>query len=155
MTTIAIERLALADARELAPLLAAYVQDLRRGAPRHPDEYYAEKLLTDRAAELLGARVDGKLVGFAVFYDLPDTMTGMRIGQLDHIFVIHDQRNQGIARGLIDALKREGLRRDWLSVRWMVPAKTPAPPKLVEELATPAALKSYVIEIERSPVAPG
>lgn len=155
MTTIAIEKLALADARELAPLIAAYVQDMKRGAPRRPDEYYAEMLLTDRAAELLGAWIEGRLVGFAVFYDLPDAMTGMRLGQLDHIFVTHEERNRGIARGLIDALKQEGRRRGWLSLRWTVPAKTPSPPRLVEALAVPAPSKSFLIEIERAPTVQG
>ena len=41
--------LTIDDALEFAPLLAAYVQDMKRGAPRHPDLYYAESLLRDRA----------------------------------------------------------------------------------------------------------
>ena len=59
MTGIAIERLTLADAHELAPLIAAYAQDRKRGAPREADQFYAELLLNDRAAEILGARLTG------------------------------------------------------------------------------------------------
>ena len=38
----------LRDALKLAPLIAAYGQALKRGAPRRPDQYYAEQLLQDR-----------------------------------------------------------------------------------------------------------
>ena len=77
---IDINPLRLKDAHVLAPLLAAYTQSLKRGAPRRPDEYYAETLLQDRAVEVVGASLDGELVGFALFYDLPDPVSGMRHG---------------------------------------------------------------------------
>src|SRR5690606_31960254 len=50
---IDISLLRLKEARDLAPLLAAYAQALKRGAPRRPDEFYAETLLQDRTAEVL------------------------------------------------------------------------------------------------------
>lgn len=78
-----IALLHLRDAHEFAPLLASYAQALKRGAPRRPDDFYAEHLLQDRAAEALGARVDGNLVGFVIFYDLPEPVTGLRAGQVD------------------------------------------------------------------------
>lgn len=60
-----IALLHLRDAHEFAPLLASYAQALKRGAPRRPDDFYAEHLLQDRAAEALGARVDGNLVALS------------------------------------------------------------------------------------------
>ena len=63
MAEIVVSKLDLADAHELAPLVAASVQDRKRGAPRAPDQYYAELLLKDRTAEIIGARLDGRLVG--------------------------------------------------------------------------------------------
>ena len=66
MAEIVVATLALKDAHEVAPLLAASVQDRKRGAPRAPDQYYAELLLKDRTAEIIGARFDGRLVGYAV-----------------------------------------------------------------------------------------
>ena len=47
---IDISQLHLSHAHEFAPLLASYAQALKRGAPRRPDDYYAENLLRDRAA---------------------------------------------------------------------------------------------------------
>jgi hypothetical protein len=39
-----IALLHLRDAHEFAPLLASYAQALKRGAPRRPDDFYAEHL---------------------------------------------------------------------------------------------------------------
>jgi GNAT superfamily N-acetyltransferase len=150
MSEIDIARLTLADAHDLAPLVAASTQDRKRGAPRRPDEYYAELLLSDRTAELLGARQGAKLVGFAVFFDLPDTMTGMRAGQLDELFVDHDARSRGIGRALVEALAREGRQRGWTHLRWMVPKKPASAGRLAESLAEPGDWASYAIRIERS-----
>src|SRR5690606_29730651 len=77
-----ISPLRLNDAPQLAPLLAAYTQSLKRGAPRRPDIYYAETLLQDRVVEVLGARLDGDLVGFTIVYDLPDPLSGLRYALL-------------------------------------------------------------------------
>ena len=103
---IEISLLRLRDAHALAPLIAAYGQALKRGAPRRPDQYYAEQLLQDRVAEFLGARIDGELVGFILFYDLPEPVSGKRAGQADHIYVHHARRGKGIAKALVDVLAR-------------------------------------------------
>jgi GNAT superfamily N-acetyltransferase len=141
--------LSLDDAHDLAPLVAAYTQDRKRGAPRAPDEYYAELLLRDRAAEIIGARIDGKLVGFAVFFDLPDTMTGKRAGQLDDLFVDHDARGKGAGRSLVDALAAEGRKRGWTQLRWVVPEKPPGARRLAEAFGEKAGVAAYVIPIEK------
>ena len=79
---LTIAALTQKDAHQLAPIIAAYAQAMKRGAPRRPDEYYAELLAEDPATEVLGAFVGEELVGFAVFFDLPDTMSGHRFGHL-------------------------------------------------------------------------
>jgi GNAT superfamily N-acetyltransferase len=142
--------LTIDDALEFAPLLAAYVQDMKRGAPRHPDLYYAESLLRDRTAEIIGARLDGTLVGFAVFYDLPDAMTGMRVGQLEDLFVMHESRGRGIARALVEALARKGRSRDWLSLRLNVPQGSQMRTSFAETVGKKARLESFVVQIDRA-----
>lgn len=139
--------LALGDAHDLAPLLAAYVQEMKRGAPRRPDDYYAEKLLQDKTAEIIGVRLGKKLVGFAIFFDLPHPMTGMRAGQLEDFFVIQDSRGKGASHALIDALVAEGRRRGWLELRWMVPRGAPERHKFAEEMAEPDFASTFVIPI--------
>jgi GNAT superfamily N-acetyltransferase len=150
MAEIVVSKLDLADAHELAPLVAASVQDRKRGAPRAPDQYYAELLLKDRTAEIIGARFDGRLVAYAVFFDLPDTMTGMRTGQLDDLFVIQDARGRKIGQALIAALAAEGERRGWQQIRWMVPEKPATARRFAERLARSGGWLTYSVALARN-----
>jgi GNAT superfamily N-acetyltransferase len=128
---------------------------MRRGAPRRPDEYYAELLTSDRTARVVGAFVDDELVGFATFFDLPDTISGLRIGQIDDIYVLPGQRGRGIGRKLLEALTAEGQSRGWSRLRWIIPkpvdvASTGVPyeTEIYEEMATPSTSRLYEIVID-------
>lgn len=145
---IDIGLLDLSDAHELAPLLAAYVQALKRGAPRRPDEFYAETLIQDAVVNVLGARIDGALVGFAVFHDLPDPVSGMRIGVVEHLYVHHEQRGQGIARALIDLLADEAESRGWVRLALNAPRQPEEGRRLYEQIAAPADWTSHVIRFD-------
>ncbi len=147
---IDITLLRLRDARDLAPLLAAYAQALKRGAPRRPDEFYAESLLQDRTAEVMGARIDGDLVGFAIFTDLPDPVTGLRCGQVDHLYVHHDHRKKGIAKALIDLLADQAEERGWSRVALNAPRQPEEGRKLYEQIAAPADWTAFVIRYDAS-----
>jgi len=144
-----IRALGLDDAHQLAPLIAENAQALKRGAPRRPDEFYAERILGDKNAEVLGAFDGGKLIGFAVYFDLPELITGLRLGQLDDIYVHPDHRRNGIARRMIELLVEEGHKRGWLHLRWLVPGKNVPAVTLYEKIAEPDHRKSYVIPIDR------
>jgi GNAT superfamily N-acetyltransferase len=147
---IDISLIRLKDARELAPLLAAYTQALKRGAPRRPDEYYAESLLQDRTAEVMGARLDGALVGFAIFTDLPDPLSGMRCGQLDHLFVHQDYRKNGIAKALVDVLSDQSEERGWVRLALNAPRQPEDGRKLYEQIAAPADWTAHVIRYDHN-----
>lgn len=149
MTTLQIRALGLDDAHKLAPLIAQNAQALKRGAPRRPDEFYAERILNDKSAEVIGAVSDGTLVGFAVYFDLPELITGLRIGQLDDIYVHPDHRNKSIGRRMIETLISEGQDRGWLHLRWIVPGKNTPAVALYEKIAEPDHRKSYIIPIDR------
>ena len=142
---IEIRILRLGDAAELAPLIAAYNQALFRGALNAPNIAYAEQLLQDRTAEVLGARLDGELVGFVVFYDIPDLWTGMRSGLADHIYVSETHRRKGIAKAMIDLLAEESDPRGWSKRVLHSPRNPEAGRQLYERVAAPADWKSFVI----------
>ena len=149
---IEIRRLRLSDARELAPLISAYNQSLFRGPPGAPDTYYAEQLLQDRTAEVLGARLDGELVGFILFYDMPDLWTGMRCGLADHIYVDHRHRRKGIAKAMIDLLAEEADGRGWSKLVLHAPRNPGTGRQLYEKVADPADWRRYVIRfVHREP----
>lgn len=143
--TIEIQLLRLKDARDLAPLISAYNQSVFRGAPGAPDTFYAEQLLQDRTGEILGARVDGRLVAFLVFYDLPDPWTGMRAGLADHVYVDHSFRRKGIAKAMIDLLAEEADSRGWSRLVLQAPRVADSGRHLYERVAEPAEWSSYVI----------
>jgi len=142
-----ISPLRLKDAPALAPLLAAYTQSLKRGAPRRPDIYYAETLLQDRVVEVMGAWVDNELVGFAIYYDLPDPVTGLRYALLEHAYVHHDHRGKGIARALIDVIADQAEERGWGRMVLNAPRQLEGR-KLYEQLAAPADWNSYVLRFD-------
>ncbi|MCR4268140.1 GNAT family N-acetyltransferase [Nitratireductor sp. ZSWI3] len=145
---IDIQPLRLKDAHLLAPLLAAYTQSLKRGAPRRPDEFYAETLLQDRAVEIVGARLDGDLVGFALFYDLPDPVSGMRYGLMDHLYVHHDHRRKGIGKALVDVIADQAEERGWTRLVLNAPRQPDEGRKLYESVAAPADWTSHVIRFD-------
>lgn len=145
---IDITVLRLGDARRLAPLLSAYTQALKRGAPRRPDEFYAEMLLQDRTVEVLGASIDGDLAGFAIFADLPDPLTGLRSGQVDHLYVHHKYRSGGIARALIDLLCDQAEERGWSKLNLNAPRQPDEGRKFYEQVAAPSDWTGHVIRFE-------
>lgn len=148
-TAVEIALLRLKDALDFAPLLAAYAQALKRGAPRRPDQYYAEALLQDRTAEVIGARLDGQLVAFAIFTDLPEPISGMRCGACDHIYVHHDHRNKGIAKAMVDVLADQAEERGWTKLILNAPRQPEDGRKLYEQIAAPADWTSFVIRFDQ------
>lgn len=153
--SLTIAAVTQADAHKLAPIIAAYAQAMKRGAPRRPDEYYSELLAVDPATEVLGAFVDEELVGFAVFFDLPDTMSGHRVGHLEDIYVLPAFRNRGIGRKFVEVLKIEGQSRGWDRLRWVVPPPVdaaatglPTDNALYEEIATLSTSRLYDVIID-------
>lgn len=139
------------DAPAFALLLAAYSAAFLGVENRDPDEAYARKLLSDEepVARLEGAEVDGRLVGFALYYDLPEAISGLRAGQLDDLFVSPAARGKGVAQALIARLVEIGRARGWMHLRWMVPPTNPAA-ALYDRLAERAPWRNYVIRIDRS-----
>ena len=143
-----IAPLRLEDAHALAPLLAAYTQSLKRGAPPRPDEFYAEALLRDRVAEIVGARIDGVLRAFVIFYDLPDPLSGMRYGLLEHVYVHHEHREKGIAKALIDVVGDQAEERGWSRLVLNAPRQPQEARRLYGRISVPADWTSHVIRFE-------
>lgn len=142
-------RLAASDAPRLAPLLAAYSAALLGREAAAPDEASALRLIEDPVSAIAGAELDGRLVGFALYYDLPEAISGRRAGQLDDLFVEPAVRGQGVAQALIARLVEEGAARGWVHLRWMVPETSPAA-ALYDRIAERAPWRSYVVRIDRS-----
>jgi GNAT superfamily N-acetyltransferase len=145
--TPTIRHLLPADALALSELLADYVTETRRGAPRRPDQYYVEKLLTEPEVEAVGAWSGEDLIGFAIFFDLPEIVTGRRMGQVDELFVCLQHRRKGVATRLLHALEEEGRRRGWGEVRWTAPHGSISGKAWSERRGLPARGETYRLEL--------
>lgn len=141
-----IRRLSLADAPALAGLLAAYGAEMRHGAaPDTAAESRARALLGDALAETLGAFIGGRLVAFAIVFDLPEAISGSRAGQLDDLYVTPQARGHRLARRLIDAVAAIGRERGWVHLRWLVPEGNADALRAYDRFAEAAPWKSYAL----------
>lgn len=144
-----VPRLGTNDAGRLAPLVAEYSAAMLDHDLAAIDEGYVARLIAERVVEVAGAEVDGVLVGFALYYDLPEAISGRRAGQLDDLYVSPAARGRGVAAELVGHLVREGVARGWIHLRWMAPERSPAH-ALYERIAERAPWRSYVVRIDRS-----
>lgn len=148
-TDAAVRPLAPGDAGALAHLLARYGAALRheaQGGP--PDPAAAAQLLDDPVAEVLGAFVGGELVAFAVFFDLPEAISGRRAGQLDDLYVAPEMRGRRLAQHLIEAVAALGRARGWVQLRWLAPQDGAEALRAYDRFATPAPWASYVLWLD-------
>lgn len=146
---VVVARLTRDDVPRLAPLVAAYSAALLGREALPPDEAYVAGLLDEPVVSIAGAELDGRLVGFALYYDLPEAISGRRAGQLDDLYVAPDARGRGVAQALIARLVEEGAALGWMHLRWMVPTENPAG-ALYDRIAERAPWRNYVIPIDRS-----
>ncbi|MBX9592724.1 MAG: GNAT family N-acetyltransferase [Roseomonas sp.] len=149
--TITIAPLPRDQRHRLAPLLALYAAEMRavlNGAETASPEAQAALLASHPAAEVLLAEEDGKAMGFAILFDLPEVVFARRCGNLDDLFVRPEARGRGIARALIAAAVREGEARGWSHLRWIVPEGDVAAIALYERIAERTDWRSYVIRID-------
>jgi len=137
----------------LAPLLAAYAEEMRAtlsGQAIASPEAQAALLAGHPAAELLIAERDDKAVGFAILFDLPEVVFARRCGQLDDLFVLPVARGQGIARALIAEACAMGRARGWSHLRWYVPEADVGAIALYERIAARADWRNYIIRLDPS-----
>ena len=109
---IEIEQLRLSHSLALSSLIAAYAQALRARGARQPDQLYAEQLLQDRSAHPSAPSSMACWSASSCSMTCP-SMSGLRCGQADHIYVHHDHRGKGIAKALVDVLADQAPARGW------------------------------------------
>lgn len=149
MKSIAIRPMGAGDAAALAHLLAGYSREMRHAAPSPPDPALAAGILADPKAELLGAFQGETPLGFVLFFDLPEAISGRRAGQIDDLYVSPDARGHRLAQRLIGAVADLGRQRGWVHLRWLVPQDNLAAQRAYDRLAERAPWLSFALWLDR------
>lgn len=146
---LVIRQLVAEDAVALALLLTAYGDEMRHGhGVGVNSRARADALVVDPIAEVLGGFIGEELVAFAVFFDLPEAISGGRSGQLDDLYVLPAARGQRLAQRLITAIADIGRIRSWIHLRWLVPEDNRGAIRAYARFAESAGWKSYVLWLD-------
>ena len=116
-----VVRLATADdASVLNEMIAAFAAYERLPNHSTPDSLRNELSRTDKVIEAIIAFLDGKPVGFAVFFPTYSTFVAKRGLYLEDIYVKEEFRNRGVATALLKALAKLAMERDYGRVDFTV-----------------------------------
>lgn len=111
---------------EDTPTIASLIRELAvyeklEGHARATEEDLRRHLFGDRpAAEVILAEVDGRPVGFALFFPTFSTFRGQPGLYVEDIFVREDQRGRGIGKALLATIARLAVDRGCGRVEWSV-----------------------------------
>ena len=91
------------------------------------EELLHESLFAQRAAEVLLVEVDGRAVGFAVFFTSYSTWLARAGIFLEDLFVLPDERGKGYGKGLLVHLAQIAVERgcgrlEWNCLDWNQPS---------------------------------
>ncbi|WP_033067514.1 GNAT family N-acetyltransferase [Thalassospira australica] len=76
----------------------------------------------DGPMECLLAVKNGRVVGFAQYRAVPETLTGNWFGQLDDLYVVQGSRRAGVALALLARLDKIARARGWFKLSWITAA---------------------------------
>ena len=108
------------------PLILEFIQDLAtyerlRESCVATEEKLLATLFSDHpAAEVIIARIDGKPVGFALFFHNYSTFLAQRGIYLEDLFVKPEARGKGVGFALLCALARIAVERECGRLEWAV-----------------------------------
>jgi GNAT superfamily N-acetyltransferase len=108
------------DAEVLHEMIAAFAAYERLPHQSSPEALRAEMGRTDRVFEAALAFLDGRAVGFAVFFSTFSTFIARRGLYLEDIYVREDCRNKGVATALLKYVAKTAVSRDLGRVEFTV-----------------------------------
>jgi GNAT superfamily N-acetyltransferase len=137
------------ELEDLLPLIAGYQRFYRA----EPDEernrtFFSRFLHPSEEGLLLGAWVDGVLVGFATLYWFHSSTQASDVVLMNDLFVREDIRSRGVGRALIQSALDETARRGAKLLEWYTAPDNATAQRLYDSF--PGAERStwYAYEIE-------
>jgi GNAT superfamily N-acetyltransferase len=123
---------------ELLPLIAAYqrfyeVEDIDEERNR---AFFRRFIAPSEAGLLLGARVDGRLVGHACLYWHHSSLIAAETVLLYDLFVVPDIRGKGVGRALIEASADIARERGAARLEWSTAPDNHTAQRLYDSLPT-------------------
>lgn len=121
MKGLEIESVTIGQMDELLPLIAAYqrfyeVEDV--GDKRNRD-FFSRFLAPSGDGELLGARRDGKLLGYACLYWTFTSLVPAEMVLMNDLYVVPEARGKGVGRALIEASAAVARARGANHLQWV------------------------------------
>jgi GNAT superfamily N-acetyltransferase len=119
-TEVEIAPLAAAELEEVLPLIAAYqrfyeVEEIDEERNR---AFFRSFLAPSEDGLLLGARRDGRLVGYACLYWHFSSLEACESVLMNDLFVVEEMRGAGVGRALIEATAEIARERGVPFVEW-------------------------------------
>ena len=113
-------------------LILQFIRELAQYEKMLPEVVATEALLREwifekQKAEVLFAQMDGKIVGFALFFHNFSTFLGRAGIYLEDLFVLPKERGKGYGKALLQELARLALERgcgrlEWWCLDWNKPS---------------------------------
>jgi GNAT superfamily N-acetyltransferase len=145
---ISISKLEPSDRGVWEALFRAYIDFYQQVEPPEMYDRAWREFQTDTRMHALGARLDGRLVGFTHFLVHPHT-SGPDVCYLEDLFTTPDARGKGVARALIAAVTDWAQARGCRRVYWHTQASNNTARHLYDRVAENRGFIRYQIDLSR------
>jgi GNAT superfamily N-acetyltransferase len=137
------------ELEEALPLIAGYQRFyLAEPDPERNRAFFSRFLEPSEEGLLLGAWVEGKLVGFATIYWMHSSTRADDIGLLNDLFVTEDGRGAGVGRALIRASAEAARGAGKAHLEWFTAIDNARAQRLYDSLPEAERSAWYAYEID-------
>jgi GNAT superfamily N-acetyltransferase len=125
------------DKAQWLPLWRAYLDFYKQALDDEiTDQTFARALDAGESLDLLVAKADGQVIGFATYVLHRSSWARDWYCYLEDLFVTQDQRGKGVARALIAAVAQAGKKNGAERLYWVTDEANKTAQALYEKLAT-------------------
>jgi GNAT superfamily N-acetyltransferase len=156
MSEVEVRPIRKEELEEALPLIAGY-QRFYRAEPdiERNRKFFSRFIHPSDEGVLLGAWVDGSLVGFATLYWFHSSVGAADTVLMNDLFVREDVRGGGVGRALIQASLHETRRRGAVHLEWYTAPDNATAQRLYDSFPGTERSTWYAYEVEAQSSQPG